>query len=241
MVSSKSPRGSRKNSKPKCKECGKEKEISFEGDGIQYPVFSCPEHGPDERNEWALWWEKYSKRGLKREFWLNKKDRPSCVVSYFCHKYQEFFGFPYTMDYSNPIPYKNKEFTMARRIITMFGDDFLQIPNYILWVFKKRVRSKKYPLSSLGFFASNKFVNEYRMARANNQKPKRSTKLPAEFLDWCRKNYPNVVEYNELESYNDLNMLVVLGEAGGSDEKMVVQEARNIGILPKTGPIQLEE
>jgi hypothetical protein len=240
MVNSKNQGGSRKNSKPRCNLCNKQKEISFEGDGIQYPVFSCPEHGPDERNEWALWWEKYSDRGLKRQYWQNKKDQPSCVVSYFCHQFNEFYGFPYTMDYSNPIPYKNKEFTMARRILTMFGQDFLHIPNYIKWVFAKKVRTTKYPVNSLGLFASSKFVNEYRAARARRQKPKRCTNIPQDFLEWCKEKYPRVVEYHELESYNDLNILVALAE-DHPGEADVVREARKRGILPETGYAQLEE
>ena len=86
------------------------------------------------------------------------------------------------MDYSSPIPYKNKEFTMARRIIAMFGNDFIQIPNYIDWVFAKRIKSNKYPLSSIGFFASSQFVNEYKSARARSQKINRSTSIPNDFL-----------------------------------------------------------
>lgn len=228
--------------KPKCDACGKQKEVSYEGNGIQYPVFSCPDHGPDARNEWELWWEKYSDRGMKKEYWQNKKDQPSCVVSYFCHMYNEFFGFPYIMDYSNPIPYKNKEFTMARRILAMFGEDYLHIPNYIKWVFKKRVKSTKYPVSSLGFLASSKFVNEYRAARARGAVLKRSTKIPKDFLQWCKENYPKVVEYHELESFNDLNILIALVETfSESAEAAVIDEARKRKILPESGYAQLEE
>lgn len=242
MAHSKNQGGSRKSSKPSCALCGQEKEVSFEGNGIQYPVFSCPEHGPDERNEWELWWEQYSDRGLKKEYWQNKKDQPSCVVSYFCNQYQEFYGFPYVMDYSNPIPYKNKEFTMARRILAMFGSEVMLIPNYIKWVFMKRVKTRKYPINSLGFFASSKFVNEYKAARARSSKPKRSTNIPKSFLQWCEENYPKVVEYHELESYNDLNVLIALTETSAApNEAAVVTEARKRGILPESGYAQLEE
>jgi len=231
-----------KNSKPSCVICGKQKEVTYEGNGIQYPVFSCPDHGLDTRNEWELWWEKYSTLGLKKECWHNKKDRPSCVVSYFCNKFQEFFGFPFVMDYSNPLPYKNKEFTMARRIIVMFGDDYILIPNYIRWVFNKRVKTQKYPVNSLGFFASSKFVNEYRAARARSAKPTRSTNIPEDFLQWCKEHYPVVVEYHELESYNDLNMLVALSDSNvDGAEVAVVNEARKRGLLPESGYAQLEE
>jgi hypothetical protein len=227
--------------KPKCKICKKEKQIEYEGDRVQYPVFSCPEHGI-ETNEWEKWWNNYSDRGLSKEYWHDKRERPSCVVSYFCNQYYEFYGFPYTLDYSNPIPYKNKEFTMARRIISMFGENYKYIPNYIKWVFKKKVKNRKYPVNSLGFFASSQFVNEYNAARERANKPKRSSSIPERFLQWCRDSYPKIVDYHELQSLNDLNMLIGIAEADPQSEEMnVIREARLKGIIPQSGFIQLEE
>lgn len=223
-----------------CK-CGKIMNITYEGDGIQYPVFSCPEHGID-KNLWKEWWEKYSDRGLKKEFWKNKRDLPSCIISYFCNQFQKFYNYSYTLDCSSPIPYSNKEFTMARRIITMFGEEHLLIPNYIKWVFVRKVKTKKYPLSSLGFLASSAFVNEYKAERARSQKPKRSSKIPDDFLSWCNENYPETIKNHEVETLNDLNVLIGLAkDKRNVDEKYIVEEAKRRNIAPKSGFIKLEE
>ena len=51
-----------------------------------------------------------------------------------------------------------------------------------------------------------------------------------------------MVEYHELESYNDLNILVALAEAHSAEaEVAIVSEARKRGILPESGYAQLEE
>jgi hypothetical protein len=212
----------------------------FEGNGVQYPVFSCPEHG--KSNEWEVWWDKYSTLGGSIKHWENGRDRPSCVLNCFCRTYREFFGFDYTFDYSTPIPYKNKDFTMARRILTMFRDDYMQIPNYIKWVFNKRVRSKNYPVNSFGFFASSRFVNEYKAARNRSKKPTRSTKIPSRFLDWCSEEYPEVLKTYELKTFNDLNVLIAIVNAyNRKPEQEVVKKARELKIIPKSGFIRLEK
>jgi len=222
----------------KCKKCGAKLEIDFDGIDVIYPVFSCPEHGV-EKNEWKEWWEKYSELGLKKECWHNKKDRPSCVVSYFCHIFLKHYGKAFTLDTSNPCPYKNKDFTMARRVLSMFGEDYLQIPNYIKWVFKHKLKGRKYPLKSIGFLTSALMINEYKLQRARQEKPKRSSNIPSDFIQWCEQNYPQVIEYHQVKTLNDLNVLIALAERG--PEGRVVEEARNRGIVPQQGYIQLEE
>lgn len=225
-----------------CKLCGAQKEVVFEGDGVQYPVFSCPKHGPDDRNEWKIWWEQYHDRWKDKECWDKPSDKPSCVIGYFCHKFKEFYGYDYTFDYSNPIPYKSKDFIMARRILTMFNADANDAKIYIRWVFAKKVRSTKYTITSLGFFASAPFVNEYKAAKAYSKVLRRSTKLPDHFLNWCQTYYPDVLEVHNLETWNDLNGLVTFINSYGKENKeyCVVREAIYRGMLPEDGYRDLE-
>jgi hypothetical protein len=226
---------------PKCKICGLTKEITFEGDVVLYPCYSCPKHGPDEINEWKIWWDKYSKIGLKKEYWIDKKNIPSCIISFFCFKFKEFYNFNYTMDYTSPIPYKNKEFTMARRIMTMFGEEYMQIPNYIKWVFMKKIKNTKYSLTSLGFFASSKFINEYKYARSLKNKINRSTPLPMEFLQKLEKDYQNFIKNNEIRTFNDLNILIFTAqEYKNSQEAEIVNEAKKFKLIPENGFLFLE-
>lgn len=213
--------------KPICKTCGKIKEVTFKGNGIQYPVFSCPEHQDLDKNEWEIWWEKYHDRYKDKECWKSLKDRPSCIVGYFCNEFYKFYGYSYVLDYNNPIPYKNKEFTMARKLMTMFGENYMWIPNYIRWVFDKRVKDRKKAITSFGFFALPDLVNSYFAARASQSVLRRSTPLPKEFLEWCGSTHPQIFERQELGTWNDLNGLVthvkIYGEEGL--EWQIVKEA----------------
>lgn len=215
-----------------CKECGKEKELTFQGNGIQYPVFSCPEHGT-EKNEWEIWWQKYHDRYKDKEYWQRPIDRPSCVVGYFCNEFQKFYGYTYTLDYNNTSPYKSKDFVIARRLLTMFGEDFMLIPGYIKWVFAKRIKTVKKTITSFGFFATSDFVNAYKAARARNLILKRSTPLPNDFLDWCKENCPIIFEKQELSTWNDLNGLVTHIKCYGVDnpEGVVINKAIELGLL----------
>jgi hypothetical protein len=222
-----------KSDKDKCRLCGRPKEVSFEGIGAQYPVYSCPEHGAD-RNEWAVWWEEYSERWLVDANWDKPAERLSCLVGFFCHVFKEFYNRPYVFSYENPCPYKGKDFTMARRILAMFNGSAREARTYIRWVFAKRVRTADRTVSSLGFFASAKFVNEYLHAKARAKTLRRSTPLPQEFLQWCHENCSVIFDRQELVSWNDLNGLVTHVRSYGSDncEGTVVFEAVRRGMLP---------
>ena len=229
--------------RPRCEFCNKEKTVEYQGNGIQYPIYSCPEHGPDERNEWELWWIKYHDRFKSKEYWKSSKDRPSCVVGYFCNEYQKFYGFTYVLDYGSPIPYTNKEFKAARKILTMFGDDFMMVPDYIKWVFAKRVKNTKKTITSFGFFATPDFANSYKAARARSVVLKRSTGLPTDFLEWCRSNHSDIFDKQELNTWNDLNGLVTHVKCYGTDntEGLVVQEAISRGLLSGMEHKKLED
>jgi len=219
----------------KCKVCNINKEVVFKGDGVQYPVFSCPKCG-DEKNDWQKWWEEYKDRFKDPENWKKKKELLACVVGYFCYKYKEFYGFNYTFTYTNPVPYTSKDFTMGRRLITMFENDGPAIKNYIKWIFAKKVRPS-YSITSLGFFTVANLVNEYKAARARAKILKRSSPLPKEFLNWCKENHNEVFDSHHLENWNDLNRLVKFVNQYGINclEGNIVMEAVNRKMLP-TGP-----
>lgn len=219
----------------KCPICKEKLETTFEGDGILYPVYICPEHGL-QKNLWKEWWEEYSTRGLKKKYWQKPKDLPSCIVSYFCHLYEKKYNHSFKLSIQSPNPYGSKDFVMARRIIAMFGEDYLQIPNYMKWVFNKI--STKYSLKSIGFLASANLINEYRQKRARKAKPKRSSDIPKDFMKWCQENYKETIDYHQTKTLNDLNILIGLK---GENEKAIIEEARKRGIVPKEGFINLEE
>lgn len=225
-----------KSAKPKCA-CGLEKEVGYSGSGVQYPVFSCPECGPDKVNEWERWWDKYSGLWKDPANWEEKKHHVSCMVGFMCAKFHEFYGHPYKFSFRSPVPFKDKAFTMARRILALFDGDARRAANYVKWAFHFKVRSRNYPITSFGFFASEKFVLEYEHARARAAVLRRSTPLPEEFLVWCRGDEAEIFELQELATWDDLNGLVTHVKCYGADntEGRVVNEAVKRGMLP-AGP-----
>lgn len=220
----------KKKTKFKCS-CGKDLEVLFEGDFIQYPVFSCAEHGV-QKNEWKKWWDIYSERWKERGYWDKAADKPSCILGYFCYKYKEFFGSPYTFTISSPIPYKSKDFIMARRLLTMFEGNAHDIRIFIKWMFAKKIR-KNYPVTSLGFFTNANFINEYKIIKSRSLILKRHTSLPDSFLNWCRNNKPEIFKKQDLNDWNDLNILVGYIKTYGDDsiEGTIIKEAVAQGLL----------
>jgi hypothetical protein len=221
-----------KRKEDRCKICDKKLIVEYNGDGVKYPVFSCSTHGPLE-NEWEKWWNKYSLRWKDKKYWDKPLDKPSCVLGYFCNKYIEFYGHPYTFEILNPIPYKSKDFVMARRILIMFGGDAHEVRTYIRWVFAMKVKTPKYPITSIGFFSKAGFVNEYKHAKSRSMILKRHTLLPKAFTNWCMENHPELFERQDLKTWNDLNNLVTYIKSYGSDniEGIIVSEAVRKGML----------
>lgn len=204
---------------------------------MEYPVFSCPNCGPDPVNEWEKWWDRYS--GLHRdpEKWSHRKHGLACLVGFMCKAYADFYGCPYRFSYTSAVPFKDKDFVMARRILAMFDGNAKIARNYVIWVYKFKVRTVKYQVTSFGFFASQKFVNEYNQARARAAVPRRAARLPADFLSWCLESEPEIFDLQELGTWNDLNGLVTHVKSYGPEgpEGRVVSEAVRRGMLP-AGP-----
>jgi hypothetical protein len=232
--SRKSP-SKKKSRNEKCKKCGSLLTIVFDGSEAQYPVFSCFSCGNKPKNEWEVWWKSYSKLHENKENWKNPKHRLSCFVGYFCVRYMEFYGHPYTFSVVSPIPFKSKEFTMSRRILAMFDGDAGRAANYLDWAFRFKVKTPSYPVNSIGFFASSAFVNEYKIAWQRAQVPRRSTPLPSSFVSWCHDNESDLFERRELSTWNDLNGLVTYVKCYGDDcpEGRALNRAIELKMMPE--------
>jgi hypothetical protein len=214
--------------------CGREKELSFAGDGVEFPVFSCIECGPDKRNEWALWWSDYRFLWQDNSKWDEPKHKLPCLMGYFCAKYAELYGRSFRFDYATTKPYISKDFIMARRLLAMFDGDAKAARTYVKWVFTFKIRDTNCAIRSVGFFVSQKFLAEYMQAKARSKVLRRSTPLPIEFIEWCLANEPDVFEHQELDTWNDLNFVVTYVKQNVNDttEKRVVMEAVRRGMLP---------
>lgn len=229
--------------KPVCVNCGNKKEVSFDGVDVQYPVFSCPKCGPDVRNEWAIWWEEYKDVWKDPEAWAQNKNKITCIVGFFCNYYLEFYGQPFVFSYANPIPYKDKEYVQARRLLTMFNGDAKEVKTFIKWVFVKRVKEPTYPVTSLGFLTTQKFVNEYLQAKARSAILKRTSTLPETFIDWCKAECPEIFQQAQLQTWNDLNFIITYVQCYGADnlQGRVVLKAQEMGLISSVEVVNLED
>lgn len=234
--SKKSGKSKARSGSPNCSSCGTKQEVSYGGETVQYPIFSCSSCGT-ERNEWKKWWDKYSELWKDSENWNQPKHAVSCLVGFMCAEYFSFYERPFKFSYTSPVPFKDKAFTMARRILAMFDGNARRAANYVKWVYHFKVKTRNYPVTSFGFFASQKFAMEYEHARARSKALRRSTPLPEDFLSWARSNEPDTVEEEQLRTWNDLNGLVTHVQCFGSDggEGRIVAEAVKRGLLP-AGP-----
>lgn len=231
-MSQSSVQGKSRKKLNKCK-CGKIKELEWHGNGVQYPVFSCPDCGVTA-NYWEKWWDEYKDLCLDINNWEQPKHMISCIVGYFCTLYNQVYGYPYSFSYASPNPYRDKDFIMARRLLAAFNGKARVVGNYLKWVFKTKIEPKRYKVTSLGFFTTSNIINEYKHARARAQTIRRTTRLPEEFLQWCREHEPEIFELQELNHWNDLNGLVTHIKCYGEDsvEGRVAQEAVNRKMLP---------
>lgn len=218
--------------------------MTYAGDGVQYPVFVCPQCGTSGRNEWELWWSDYRFLWQDNAKWDESRHKLPCLMGYFCARYAELYGHPFHFEYATPNPYKSKDFMMGRRLLAMFQDDAKAARTYVKWVFAFKIRNPNCAIRSFGFFVSQKFVAEFMQAKARARILRRSTPLPTEFIQWCLENAPEVFEHQELETWNDLNFLstYVRQSGGGNIEAMVADEAVRRGMLPPgPGLVSLED
>ena len=225
-----------KKTKLLCKSCKASMEVEFCGETALYPAYICPNGCEGPKNEWEKWWSEYFNRWETEEYWNIKKEMPTCVVSYFCHRFFKHYGYAYSFDYNSPIPFKSKEFKTARKLLLMFEGKAKIVRNYIDWVFEKRIKRTNYTLTSFGFFGLGKLVNEYNNARARKRILRRSSPLPEDFLSWCEEKYPEIFNKRELKTWNHLNGLVSYVRSYGREniEAEIIEEAVRRKMLPST-------
>lgn len=125
----------------------------------------------------------------------------------------------------------------------MFDGNAKSVGNFIKWVFKFKVK-KNYQITSLGFFVSEKFQQQYNQAKARSRVLRRSTPLPSSFIDWCLDKIPEIFKLRDLKTWNDLNGCVSYVKYRGFDGVVgkLINEAIDRKLLPP-GPdyVKLED
>lgn len=211
-------------------------------------------------NEWQVFFDQYIKYASDPpEKWTSLT-----LLSYFLVRYKEVNGVEYIYTPTKKGPTKTKEMKDAAKIYSAFdkgrykqltdkNDKLVYkqqlvdvLKQYIDWAFMVKMRGKQ-SITGLGLFTNARFMNEFLQWRKKNQKaiPLRSQTLPDSFIEWIRHNAGEIWDKQQLNVMEDLNQLYNYVEAYDTDHKsvefVVLEKARELGIMPKTGKLELDK
>lgn len=209
--------------------------------------------------EWQLFLDKINDYSQDEP----KKWTSVTLLSYFLTKYKETNGLDFIFTACKKGPMQSKEIRDATKIWKMFDRDrYNQITNkdekaiykeqlveilkeYIDWAFNIKFRGKETNVTGLGIFAVANFMNEFlqwRKARKTSL-PRRNAPLPSQFIAWVEKNAAIIWKKQQLAVLDDLNALFNYVEAYDPEhisiEAIVLEQARTMGLMPKTGRLEL--
>lgn len=213
----------------------------------------------DYSQEWQIFLEMiddYSKDEFKK--WTHVT-----LLSYFLIKYKEVNGLNFIFAACKKGPMQSKEIRDATKIWKMFDQErYNRLTNkeekitykerlvgvlkeYIDWAFDVKFRGRQTNVTGLGIFAVANFMNEFlqwRKARSSTL-PRRNEPLPSRFIAWIETNAAIIWKKQQLAVLDDLNALYNYVEAYDPEkisiEAIVLDQARNMGLMPRNGRLEL--
>jgi hypothetical protein len=199
------------------------------------PIFTCEKCG-DRELTWKKFYDEYLQLFRDKSNWGVKKHQVSCIIGFFCHMYKEFYGTDYVFVPQNPNPYGCKEVKDSLKLLATFSGNAHDVRKYIFWVFKKIIKQST-NLTAFAYINSPSIIRKYKLYAEKKNRLTRSSKLPKQFLDWCKQNAPELFDKYELETMNDLGALSSYlkeyddGTDQFVDERGVVSEARKYKLI----------
>lgn len=191
--------------------------------------------------------------------------RVMSFLSYFVNRYEEMNGVPYIFNPNKNGPNKSKEMKDASRIWKAFDrgrysaiqdkaekehykEQLVSIlREYVDWTFDEKMKNRKINITSMGLLTNGNVMNEFLQFRKNKAAltKTRSYPLPKEFLSWVKENAPGILEKHQFSMLEHLNMIIKYIEQYNLDnnqlEVIVINKAREIGILPKEGRLEFND
>lgn len=187
------------------------------------------------------------------------------LLSYFLVKYKATNGLEFIFTACKKGPTQSKEMKDAAKIWKMFDQGrYGRLTNkeeklaykeqlvgilkeYIDWAFDIKFRGREVNVTGLGIFAVANFTNEFLQWRKARKTalPRRNDPLPSPFIAWVEANASIIWKKQQLAVLEDLNALFNYVEAydptGISIEAVVLNKARELGIMPKQGRLELNK
>lgn len=215
----------------------------------------------DYEQEWQEFLTKmYSYAEHKSDVWT-----PLSLLSYFLVKYKTINGLDFIFTPTKKGPTSTKEMKEAAKIWKMFDQGrYSRLTNreeklaykdqlvgilkeYMDWAFDVKFRGREVNVTGLGIFAVANFMNEFLQWRKARKTalPRRNDPLPSHFVAWVEANASIIWKKQQLAVLEDLNALHNYVEAydptGISIEAVVLNKAREMGIMPKHGRLELNK
>lgn len=173
-------------------------------------------------------------------------------LAYFCNKYEKVNGVPFRLVRCKNGPTRGKEASDFAKLFRIFAPENYsnlnsieknkirteiswKIYNYINWVFDYKFRMKMGSVTGTRLFHIYSLINEFeRMYLIHQKKIKDNLKIN-DLRVWCKNNYPDLLEIHQLNTINDIKMLISYSESynlsKNEPEMLLIREARRMDLI----------
>lgn len=179
------------------------------------PIFTCEKCG-DKELTWQKFYNEYLELFKDKENWDNKKHQVSCIIGFFCHMYKKAYDIDYVFVPQNPNPYGAKECRDAWALLATFKGNAHEVRKYMYWFFNKGL-NRSTAVTHFGYINTPGIIRKYNLYAEKKNTFTRASKLPKQYVEWCKDNVPGVFEKYELGTMNDLGVLLSYVKAYDSD------------------------
>ncbi len=195
------------------------------------PIFTCEKCGHQELT-WKKFYEEYLQLFNTKSNWDEKKHQVSCIIGFFCYMYKEKYKTDYTFVPANPNPYGAKECRDSWALLASFGGNAHEVRKYIYWLFKQGINSNT-QITHFGYINTAGLIRKYKLYAMRKNTFTRASKLPQDFIDWCRLNVPEIFDNYTLNTMNDLAAMIGYTKNYGvtNSEEKVMSAAKQFGLI----------
>jgi hypothetical protein len=223
------------------KECPGKYVLTYESNA---PIFTCDSCGHQDLT-WKKFYDEYLQLYKDKNNWEEPKNNVSCLIGMFCYLYKEFYKTDYTFVPKNPNPYSSKECRDAWTLIASFGGNVHESRKYIYWLFKRGI-NKTTTITNFGYLLAPGLIRKYKLYSIKKNVLTRASKLPEEYISWCKETIPEIFTKYAMETMNDLGALLgyvkhysdTIGE--DSAERKALSKSEQYGLI-KEGKLNIGE
>lgn len=157
--------------------------------------------------------------------------------------YKNFYKVDYIFIPRNVNPFGAKECKDAWSLLAAFNGNSHEVRKYIYWVFKKGI-NKNITITNFGYINAPGLIRKYNLYAKKKNTFRRESKLPKDFIEWCKINKPSVFDKYNLETMNDLGAMLSFYNTYSVKRNMeiefdVISKAKQIGLINKYGNLNI--